>query len=55
MLQYNAWLVAQNSNDWATPENTATDPLRTATFHTEMVFRSMWEAADVLTTRHIEV
>jgi hypothetical protein len=54
-LQYNAWLVAQNPKDFkqmiATPEN----PLRVAGIHTELLFRAMWEAADVLTTRQIEV
>lgn len=53
-LQHDAWLVAQNPEQFksiADPSN----PFRTAGIHTELLFTSMWDAADVMTTRSIEV
>ena len=52
--QHNAWLVAQSSEDFVSIDDPA-DPHRAAGIHTETIFRSMWEAADVMTTRQIEV
>jgi len=52
--QHNAWLVAQNSGDFRSFDD-PDDPYLAASIHTELLFRSMWEAADVMTTRHIEV
>jgi hypothetical protein len=52
--QHNAWLVAQNPSGFKAmndPEN----PYLAAGIHTELLFSAMWEAADVLTTRQIEV
>jgi hypothetical protein len=52
--QHNAWLVAQNPRDFKAmndPEN----PHLAAGIHTELLFSAMWEAADVLTTRQIEI
>jgi hypothetical protein len=52
--QHNAWLVAQNPHEFKEmndPEN----PYMAAGIHTEVLFSAMWEAADVLTTRQIEV
>jgi hypothetical protein len=52
--QHNAWLVAQNPREFKSmndPEN----PHLAAGIHTELLFSAMWEAADVLTTRQIEV
>lgn len=53
-LQHDAWLVAQNPEEFKSIK----DPLnafRLAGIHTELLFTSMWEAADVMTTRSIEV
>jgi hypothetical protein len=55
MLQHRAWLVAQNPNDWVSVGNTPGEPHRTAGIHTETVFKGMWDAADLLTLRQIEV
>ncbi|MFF4893443.1 DUF4238 domain-containing protein [Micromonospora chersina] len=54
-LQYNAWMVAQNPEQYQSINDGPDNPHRLAGFHTEMLFRAMWEAADVLTTRQIEV
>ncbi len=53
-LQHNAWLTAQNPDDFATFDD-PTEPYRVASIHTRLLFESMWEAADVLTTRQIEI
>lgn len=53
-LQHNAWLVAQNPHDFK-PFQDPSDPHREAGIHTQLLFEAMWEAADVLTTRQIEV
>jgi hypothetical protein len=53
-LQHDAWLVAQDPERF----KSISDPLnrlRVASIHTELLFTSMWEAADVMTTRSIEV
>ncbi|MEV7012238.1 DUF4238 domain-containing protein [Streptosporangium sp. NPDC051022] len=52
--QYNAWLVAQNPRDFKSM-NDPKDPHLAAGIHTESLFSAMWHAADVLTTRQIEV
>lgn len=52
--QYNAWLVAQNSRQFK-PMNDPENPHLAAGIHTELLFSAMWKAADVLTTRQIEV
>ena len=54
-LQYDAWLVAQNPNDFTTIRNDPDNPLREAGIHTQLLFDAMWEAADVLTSRQIEI
>lgn len=54
LLQRDAWFVAQNPHEFtsiADPER----PYRVAGIHTEHLYKSMWEAADVMTTRSIEV
>lgn len=53
-LQHDAWLVAQNPEEFKSMKD-ALNPLRVAGIHTELLFKSMWEAADVMTTRYIEV
>jgi hypothetical protein len=53
--QYNAWLVAQNSRDFQPLEDDAVNPHRVAGFHTKALFSAMWEAADHMTLRQIEV
>ncbi|WBM79890.1 DUF4238 domain-containing protein [Cryobacterium breve] len=54
-LQYNRWIVAQNPSQHQSIDATADNPLRLASIHTELLFKSMWGAADVLTTRQIEI
>jgi len=54
-VQYSNWLTAQNSKEFQSIEDDADNPHRLAGFHTELLFKAMWEAADVLTTRQIEV
>lgn len=53
-LQYNKWLVAQNSEQHK-PFEDENNPYRTSGIMTELLFDSMWSAADVLTMRQIEV
>ncbi|MDI1463360.1 DUF4238 domain-containing protein [Catellatospora sp. KI3] len=52
--QHHAWLVAQNPDQF-TEMNDPENPFLAAGIHTELLFKAMWEAADVLTTRQIEV
>ncbi|WP_435204932.1 DUF4238 domain-containing protein [Micromonospora sp. bgisy143] len=52
--QHNAWLVAQNPRDFKAM-NDLENPHLAAGIHTKLLFSAMWEAADVLTTRQIEV
>jgi hypothetical protein len=54
-VQHSKWLVAQNSNQFQSIDDDADNPHRLAGFHTERLFKAMWDAADVLTTRQIEV
>lgn len=54
-LQYDKWLVAQNPKQSQSIDNAPDNPHRLAGFHTETLFRAMWQASDVLTTRQIEV
>lgn len=53
--QHSTWLEAQNPEVYTAFTNDPENPHRHAGFHTEMVFRAMWEATDVLTTRQIEL
>lgn len=53
-IQQDAWIQAQvpgQSPSIRDPD----DPLRESGIHTELLFKSMWSAADVMTTRSIEV
>ena len=52
--QHNEWLVAQNPRDFK-PMNDPANPHLAAGVHTELLFSAMWEAADVFTSRQIEV
>lgn len=54
-LQHDAWLVAQNPHEFATIRNDSDNPLREAGIHTKLLFDAMWESADVLTSRQIEI
>lgn len=54
-LQHNAGLVAQNPRDFRAIRDDPDNRHREASFHTQLLFKAMWEAADVLTTRQIEV
>lgn len=54
-LQYNKWMVAQNPVQHQSIDDDENNPHRLAGFHTEMLFKTMWDAADVLTTRQLEV
>jgi hypothetical protein len=53
-LQYSGWMVAQNPKQFK-PIDDPDNSYGLAGFHTESLFRSMWEAADVLTGRQIEI
>lgn len=53
-LQHDAWLVAQNPSKFKSM-NDPSDPYRVAGIHTQLLFTAMWEAADVMTTRSIEI
>ncbi|WP_458687296.1 DUF4238 domain-containing protein [Nocardia tengchongensis] len=53
-LQNNEWLHAQNPDTFATLER-PDDPFSVAGIHTELLFKAMWDAADVFTTRQIEI
>ena len=53
-LQQNAWMVAQTSK-YKSFANDDKNPNQSAGIHTELLFKAMWEASDVLTTRQIEV
>jgi hypothetical protein len=53
--QHQAWLVVQNSTDFESLADDPNNPYREAGFHTQALFDAMWRAADVLTTRQIEV
>lgn len=54
-LQYNEWMIAQDSEQFRTINDDDENPHRLAGFLTELLFNAMWEAADVLTTRQIEI
>lgn len=54
LLQHDAWLVAQNPEQFKSMEDPS-NPLGVAGVHTETLFAALWEAADVMTTRSIEV
>lgn len=53
-LQYDAWLVAQSPQQFKSIDDPL-NPLRISGVHTELLFTSMWEASDVMTTKSIEV
>jgi Protein of unknown function (DUF4238) len=53
--QYSEWLAAQNSQDFRSWNDTPESPHFVAGVHTELVFKAMWEAADVMTTRQLEI
>lgn len=53
--QYNQWMVAQNPDEHTSIDNDDDNPFRLAGIHTELLFKTMWEAADVLATRQIEI
>lgn len=52
--QHNAWLVAQNPDEFQSFEDPH-DPYLAASLHTRLQFQAMWEASDVMTTRQIEI
>ena len=54
-LQHNAWLAAQNPSQFPKLDGGPDNPYQLAGIHTQLLFSAMWEAADVLTTRQIEV
>lgn len=54
-LQHNAWLAAQNPQQFTSLDGGSDRPYRLAGIHTQLLFSAMWESADVLTTRQIEV
>lgn len=54
-LQHNAWLTAQNPSQCMDLDGGPGNPHQLAGIHTQLLFSAMWEAADALTTRQIEV
>jgi hypothetical protein len=54
LLQRDAWLVAQSPDQFKSIASRS-NRLAIAGVHTELLFASMWDAADVMTTRSIEV
>lgn len=55
LLQHDAWLVAQNPSQFTSVNGGDADPHRMAGLHTRLIFESMWDSADTLTTRQIEI
>jgi len=53
-LQYNAWMAAQNPRYQSIADDEQ-NPHQSAGIHTELLFKAMWDAADVLIKRQIEV
>lgn len=53
-IQYSAWMAAQ-SPEFQLIGNNDENPYRAAGIHTELLIKAMWEAADVLIKRQIEV
>lgn len=53
-LQHDAWFVAQDAKQFKSMSDPS-QPLRIAGIHTEMLFKGMWESADMMTTRSIEI
>lgn len=54
MQQQDLWWRGQQADGLSSPLEDD-DPLRLNNIHTETMFRAMWEAADVMTTRQLEV
>jgi hypothetical protein len=54
LLQHGKWMAAQDPAQYQSVDGDDGNPHRLAGFHTELLFKSMWEAADVLTTRQVE-
>lgn len=54
LLQFNQWYLAQDASASGIGDDVA-KPYQAAGVHTELLFKSMWEAADVLSTRQIEI
>ena len=52
--QYSVWMAAQ-SPEFQSIADDDQNPNRAAGIHTEMLFKAMWDAADVLIKRQIEV
>lgn len=53
--QHDQWLIAQNPRDFKSIQNDPENPHRESGFHTQLLFNAMWDAADALTSRQIEV
>jgi hypothetical protein len=54
MEQQDLWWGQQQADGFSSPL-AHEDPLRLNNIHTESVFHAMWEAADVMTTRQLEI
>ncbi|MCD4849676.1 DUF4238 domain-containing protein [Arthrobacter sp. AK01] len=54
MQQQDLWWGEQQADGFTSPI-TDHDPLRLNNIHTEILFRTMWKAADVMTTRQLEI
>ncbi|CAH0135495.1 hypothetical protein SRABI26_00334 [Arthrobacter sp. Bi26] len=54
LQQYDLWMGDQGADDFSSPRDDA-DPLRLANIHTKNTFQAMWDAADLMTTRQLEI
>lgn len=54
-LQFDAWLAAQAPSQHRSIASGNDNPFRTAGIHTQLLFSAMWDAADVMTLRQIEI
>lgn len=54
LQQFDLWVGQQQAEGFSSPGDDE-NPLRLANIHTEATFRAMWEAADVMTTRQLEI
>jgi hypothetical protein len=53
--QHAYWLSEQIPDQFSTLDDDEHNPHRAAGIHTEMLFKGMWEAADVFASRQIEI
>lgn len=54
LQQYDLWVGDQGADGFSSPRDDA-DPLRLANIHTKSTFQAMWDSADLMTTRQLEI